>query len=104
MVLSAVFALASRRPLGFAMGYGAGKTAAADVLVQSYIEKREVLDVRRTSVFFVFGLVQVGFVQYHIFVTAFSRLFPGAAGFAALPLSAKLADGAGLRNMAKQVT
>ena len=98
-----VFAIAKRWPLGFAMGFGAIKTAAADALVQRYMEGKETLDQRRLGVFFSFGLFQVGFVQYQLYVNAFSWAFKGAAKFAAAPLSAKLRDATGLRNLAKQV-
>ena len=101
--IAMVFAIAKRWPLGFAMGFGAIKTVAADALVQKYMEGKETLDRRRLGVFFTFGLVQVGFVQYQLYVNAFSWAFTGAAKFAALPFSAKLKDVVGLRNLAKQV-
>jgi hypothetical protein len=42
-------------------------------------------------------------VQYALYVPVFGRLFPGAASFAAKPLAAKLADGAGVRAVGAQV-
>ena len=75
----AILALAERRPLGFAIGYGGLKTIAADALVQRYMEDNEELDKRRMAVFLSFGFFQVGFVQYQLYVNAFTRLFPTAA-------------------------
>ncbi|KAL1520062.1 hypothetical protein AB1Y20_023537 [Prymnesium parvum] len=98
-----MFSLAKRAPLRFAVAYGGAKTIAADVLVQKYLEKQEHIDGRRAGVFLLFGLVQVGFVQYMLYVKAFAWLFPTAASFATSPLAAKLRDPVGLRNVAKQV-
>ena len=98
-----ILATAKRFPLGFAVCYGGVKTIAADVMVQRYVERRETLDRRRLSVFLLFGSVQVGFVQYQLYVNAFTRLFPTAAAFSAAPISAKLRDAVGLRNLVKQV-
>ena len=43
-----------------------------------------------------------GGIQYALYVPIFGRLFPGAAAFAAKPLAAKLADGAGMRAVLAQ--
>jgi len=102
-MIRGVFALAKRHPLGFAVGYGGAKTVAADALVQTCIERVDRFDPRRSAVFLLFGCVQVGFVQYQVFVNGMVRLFPSAATFAALPLAAKLRDVAGLRNVGLQV-
>ena len=99
----ALLGLAERAPLRFAMGFGVAKTTAADALVQRYVEGQEALDRRRLTVFFSFGVLQVGFVQHWLYVNAFGRVFPNAAIFAAAPWSAKLRDAAGLRNLAAQV-
>ena len=50
------------------MGYGGAKTVAADAIVQRYVEQNEVFDPRRAGVFLLFGVVQVGFVQYMLYV------------------------------------
>ena len=98
-----VLSIAKRWPLRFAMGFGAIKTVAADALVQKYMEGKDTLDRRRLAVFFSFGFLQVGFVQYQLYVNAFSRAFPSASAFAAAPLAAKLRDEVGMRNLVKQV-
>ena len=89
--------------MSFAVSYGGVKTVAADAMVQKMVENKQELDRNRLGVFLGFGLFQVGFVQYTLYVSIFSRAFPGAAGFAAAPLAAKLRDAQGLRNLAKQV-
>ena len=98
-----ILSLAERAPLRFAMGFGAVKTVAADALVQRYMEGLEEFDRHRLAVFFSFGLIQVGFVQFQLYVNAFGWAFPNAAKFAAAPWAAKLRDAAGLRNLAAQV-
>ena len=101
-MLYRILSLAERYPCRFAVGYGGAKTVAADILVQQYVERRE-LDRRRSAIFLLFGFVQVGFVQYQLYVNAFTRIFPSAASFAAAPLATKLKDTVGLRNVAFQV-
>lgn len=95
--------LARRFPLRFAMAYGGAKTIAADALVQRHLQGNEVLDSRRLALFGAFGIVQVGWVQYQLYVNAFGRMFPGAASFAAAPLRTKMCDAQGLRSLAAQI-
>eukprot|EP00966_Prymnesium_polylepis_P034510 802360-Prymnesium_polylepis.1 len=103
-----MFARASRFieriPLSFAVAYGGAKTAAADVMVQKWVEHRDELDRKRVGTFLVFGLVQVGFVQYQLYCNLFPRLFPSSASFSSLSIQQKLADAEGLRNVVKQAS
>lgn len=101
--MSFLLSLARRQPLRFAMAYGGAKTVLADAIVQRYVERREELDRRRLGVFLTFGLFQVGFVQYQLYVNTFSRLFTSASKFAAVPLRQKLTDIPGMRNVVAQV-
>ena len=97
--------------------------------VQTLVERREVIDTKRSAVFFGFGLVQVppacmrmspcthhawvrrtahvrvqvGFVQYALYCNLYARLFPSAAAFAEKTLSAKLQDLPGMLNVLKQL-
>ena len=103
MVFGRILSLAEAAPLRFAVAYGAAKTVAADALVQRYLEERETLDMRRQGVFLLFGCFQVGFVQYQLYVSAFTRAFPTAAAFAAAPLAAKLSDRPGIARLGAQV-
>jgi len=102
-MLGRLLSIAERYPLRFAVAYGGAKTLAADELVQRYVERRDVVDRRRSAVFLLFGFMQVGFVQYQLYVNIFTRLFPTAATFAAAPLAVKCTDAAGMRNLFKQV-
>jgi predicted amino acid-binding ACT domain protein len=75
------------------------KTSFSDLLVQKVVERRENVDWRRNAAFATFGFIYLGGVQYTIYVPIFGRLFPGAARFAALPLSQKLTDLKGLAQL-----
>lgn len=101
--LRSLASIPRRFPLAFAIGYGGVKTVGADIMVQKTVEKRAELDTKRATVFLCFGLFQVGFVQYMLYVTAYTRVFSTAAQFAALPFRQKLRDRQGLINLAKQV-
>jgi len=90
-------------PFAFGAVFSCAKTAAADWMVQKFVEKREELDVRRTLSFSAFGLFYLGGVQYALYVPVFGRIFPNAAAFAAKPLAEKLKDPAGMRNVLAQV-
>jgi len=94
---------AKEHPFKFGCAFSCAKTSFSDYLVQTYLEKRERIDWRRNATFASFGLVYLGGVQYALYVPIFGRLFPGAASYAAKPLRAKLADGAGSRSMLMQV-
>ena len=43
----------------------ASKARLHDGTLESYIERKDSIDTRRSAVFLLFGLVQVGWVQYH---------------------------------------
>lgn len=90
-------------PFKFGALFSCAKTTFCDYMVQRYIEKREETDLRRLAFFSAFGLGYLGGVQYAIYVPLYSRLFPGAAGFAAKPIAEKLADFAGQRAVISQV-
>lgn len=92
-----------RWPFQFAVLFGGAKTIGADVYVQKVVENADEIDTRRAMVFLGFGLIQVGAVQYALYVSTFTRLFSGAAAFAGKPIAAKLKDGPGLQNLMKQV-
>lgn len=72
------------------------KTSFSDLLVQKVVEQREQVDWKRNAAFATFGFVYLGGVQYMIYVPFFSRIFPGAAAFAAKSLRDKLKDAKGI--------
>ena len=92
-----------RWPFQFAVVFGGAKTIGANVYVQKVVENADEIDTRSPMVFLGFGLIQVGAVQYTLYVSTFTRLFSGAAAFTGKPIAAKLKDGPGLQNLLKQV-
>ena len=53
------------------------KATAADVLVQTVVEKREKLVTERVAAFAAFGTIHQGIVQYLVFNMIIERIFPG---------------------------
>eukprot|EP00931_Biecheleriopsis_adriatica_P063244 TRINITY_DN38255_c0_g1_i1.p1 TRINITY_DN38255_c0_g1~~TRINITY_DN38255_c0_g1_i1.p1 ORF type:complete len:210 (-),score=40.91 TRINITY_DN38255_c0_g1_i1:44-673(-) len=101
---AAMSAMGRRRPLLFGMGVSALKTSGSDIMAQKYFEGRQEIDFRRNFVFFTWGLLYLGGVQYFIYVRLFTRhLFPNAARFVAKPWREKLADTPGQITVLKQV-
>ena len=62
--LSGISAAIKRRPLTVAITVTAGKAAAADLMVQTLVERREKVDLRRTALFGAFGGLYQGMFQY----------------------------------------
>jgi len=102
-MLARLASIPRRAPLAFSIAYGGIKTIAADILVQKYLEHRETLDMKRASVFLVFGCVQVGFVQFMIFSKLFPYMFKGAGTFSQQTFAQMAKDKQGLKNVVKQV-
>lgn len=93
----------AKYPFAFGIFISTIKTSFSDLLVQKVVEQREQVDWKRNAAFASFGFFYLGGVQYMIYVPLFSRLFPGAASFAAKPLREKLNDTRGIFNVAAQV-
>jgi len=106
-----------RRPYLFQVIMATFKTWAADAVVQ-FAERRRRCAVRRapqiaqaevkfdwkrSAAFAVFGLVYVGMVQWFLYVTFFTKVFPDAIIFANLPLPDKLQDKMGQFDLIGQV-
>jgi len=102
-MLGLVGRIAREHPFKFGSVFSCAKTSLSDWLVQTYIEKRENIDWKRNATFASFGLIYLGGIQYALYVPIFGRVFPGAASFAGKSISAKLADGPGMRGMVAQV-
>jgi len=101
--LRPLFAFMERRPLPFGIGLCFLKGTACDFLVQRYVETQRSLSYKRMLVFGTFSAVFCGMWQYALFVKLMPRLCPGAEMFVSKPFHEKVRDGAGLRNLAKQV-
>ena len=95
--------IATKHPFAFGVTISTVKTSFSDLLVQKVVEKRDEIDWRRNLVFASFGCMYLGGVQYVIYVPLFSKMFPNAARFAAMPLKEKLKDTRGMLNVVAQV-
>ena len=73
------------------------KTATADILVQTQLEKREKVDWKRVGLFTAFGCVYFGGFQYFLYVKCFSWWFD-AARLSKMSLRAIFAAGGATRN------
>jgi hypothetical protein len=92
-----------QHPFAFGFFLSGFKTSFSDLLVQKVVEQRETIDWKRNAAFASFGFFYLGGVQYAIYVPLFSRMFPGAAGFAAKSLRDKLKDAKGMFQCGAQV-
>lgn len=95
-----------QHPVAFGCGISALKTSGSDFFTQRWFEGRNLSQInwRRNGIFFTWGFLYLGGVQYFVYVKLFAKyLFPSAAGFVAKPLRAKLADRAGQITVLKQV-
>ena len=75
-----------RRPMTLACASATAQTFTADVLVQTALEKRNVLqlDLRRTAAFTLFGGAWVGCGQYLLFCKLFEALIPATTTVASV--------------------
>lgn len=89
-------------PFAFGVILSGFKTSFSDLLVQKVVEQREKVDWKRNAAFAAFGFIYLGGVQYTLYVPVFGRLFPGAATFAAKPLTQKFKDVRGMFHLAAQ--
>ena len=102
-LLSKLQKIPAQYPLAFGIVFSGFKTSFSDLLVQKVVERREHVDWKRNGAFATFGFVYLGGVQYSIYVTLFSRMFPQAAKFAMKPFLSKLTDVKGMISLFAQV-
>ena len=102
-MLSQLQKIPAKYPLAFGIVFSGMKTSFSDLLVQKVVERREHVDWKRNGAFAAFGFVYLGGVQYSIYVTLFSRMFPNAAKFAMKPFLSKLTDMKGMLTLFAQV-
>lgn len=95
--------LGPKYPWTFGVGIATAKTGAADILVQTQVEKREKIDWKRVGLFTFFGFAYLGIVQYLIYVNLFSHLFKNAAAFGKMPFREKIRNKDGLKDLGKQI-
>ena len=100
---SSIIAFARSQPYKFNIIIATLKTALCDLLVQRYIEKRDEISWSRNAIFWAFGCVYLGGLQWFIYVDVFKRLWPNMQAFASMSLREKLANPAGIRALFGQV-
>lgn len=93
-----------RHPLAVAVAVATVKTASADVLIQTQVEKCESVDYKRVALFTAFGSCYFGAFQYLLYVKCFSWWFD-AARLSKMSLRAIFAEpgGAARNNWLKQM-
>ena len=92
-----------RHPLAIAITVATVKTAAADLLVQTQIERLERIDWSRVALFTAFGSLYFGAFQYFLYVKCFSSWFD-AARLSSMSLRQIFAEGGAARaNWLKQM-
>lgn len=99
-----VWTFPQRNPREFNVILATVKTFTADFVVQMTVERRRSsFDWRRSLFFAAFGLLYIGLLQWLLYVTILTWIFPAAVVFANAPLSEKLLDQSGQLSMAGQI-
>lgn len=101
-----VLTFPERRPREFNIVLATLKTFTADLVVQILESQRKPnwrFDWFRGAAFALFGLIYVGAMQWVLYVSLLTWLFPDAMIFANSPMSAKLIDRVGQLDMLGQI-
>lgn len=85
-----------KHPLAIAVLVATVKTATADILIQTQVEKREKIDYKRVALFTAFGSVYFGAFQYFLYVKCFSKWFD-AVRLSKMSIPAIFAEGGAAR-------
>jgi len=101
-VWGAISTFPKRRPYATNIIVATVKTSLADLIVQK-AEGRKNIDWDRNAIFTAFGCFYLGFVQWFVYVSIFTRLCPNAVRFSNLPWAQKLTDRPGQKDLVKQV-
>ena len=103
--LPALSVTAFARAHPFAVGATAAtlKAATADCMIQTCVEQRKEIDIKRVAVFTTFCFGFTGCWQYYLYNRVMPRLFPNVDRFLALPVRERLRSPAGLRAVGGQV-
>ena len=105
---NAYIQFSKENPLVNSVAIASCKTAAADVLAQTFLgggggtTPWTEWDVPRTALFFVFGGLYSGAFQYYYQVNVFQQLFPNVDSFTQQSWREKLQDTEGLKSLAGQ--
>jgi hypothetical protein len=98
-----LFSIPREYPFGCQLTIATFKTSAADIMVQTTVEKKSFseIDVKRNAIFLLFGLAYLGGFQWWLLINKYKQWFPTMERFGNSSLSQKLRDPAGLRDAAK---
>jgi hypothetical protein len=78
VLLRGINSAIARRPVAAATTITATKAACADLLIQTYVERRKHIDHRRSFLFGSFGFLYQGCFQYFLYNHVFEAAFPGS--------------------------
>lgn len=92
-------------PFAFQLMVATGKTAAADLMVQTVAEGKalEEVDWTRNAIFVVFGFAYLGGFQWYLMVNKYRQWFPTMDKFAKMSFAEKLHYRAGILDAGKMV-
>jgi len=92
-------------PFLFQLGVATAKTSAADLMVQTVVERKkwDEIDWTRNGIFVLFGFTYLGGFQYWIMINKYRQWFPTMDRFGKLPLKDKIKDTAGILDAIKMV-
>jgi len=94
-------AVATAHPVLFGMVCAGLKTVAADLTVQTVVEKKQLheVDKRRTITFGLFGIGYLGGIQYAVFNKVLPAMWPRASNFAMRSSHDKINNAKALRSL-----
>lgn len=92
-------------PFAFQLIVATGKTAAADLMVQSVAEGKSLAEVdwKRNAIFVVFGFAYLGGFQWYLMVHKYRQWFPTMDTFAKMSFAEKIKYHAGILDAGKMV-
>ena len=95
------YAIAEAHPVLFGMVCAGLKTVAADLTVQTVVEKKQLheVDKRRTITFGLFGVGYLGGIQYAVFNKVLPAMWPRASNFAMRSSHDKINNAKALRSL-----
>jgi hypothetical protein len=105
IILSEITSFPKDHPFAFNLILATSKTCAADIVVQTMVEKKRFSDIdwRRNGIFASFGFFYLGGFQWWLLINKFRQWFPTMERFGNLSFSKKLKHRAGIRDAMKMV-
>eukprot|EP00512_Aurantiochytrium_limacinum_P001390 CAMPEP_0171490102 /NCGR_PEP_ID=MMETSP0958-20121227/3121_1 /TAXON_ID=87120 /ORGANISM="Aurantiochytrium limacinum, Strain ATCCMYA-1381" /LENGTH=260 /DNA_ID=CAMNT_0012023379 /DNA_START=605 /DNA_END=1387 /DNA_ORIENTATION=- len=101
--LGGILAFIQANPFKAQVTIATFKTSAADLIVQTRVEKNDHIDWRRNMLFVLFGTTYLGICQWFIYVRLFQYLFPAVKTFCNQPVREKIRNKAGIKALFSQI-